>query len=88
MLLPSLRLCKQYLTQIGRRHGRCNGHHRIARRGRPARHPPDDVAIAALEASMATIRPEIRKGRFGPEVAVADDADPTDRLVAFLGRTP
>ena len=49
---------------------------------------PDDVAIAALEASMATIRPEIRKGRFGPEVAVADDADPTDRLVAFLGRTP
>jgi hypothetical protein len=50
--------------------------------------PPDDVAIAALEASMATIRPEIRTGRFGPEVAVADDADPTDRLVAFLGRTP
>lgn len=49
---------------------------------------PDDVAIAALEASMATIRPEIRKGRFGPEVAMADDADPTDRLVAFLGRTP
>ncbi|MFI5292514.1 MAG: TIGR03086 family metal-binding protein [Candidatus Limnocylindrales bacterium] len=49
---------------------------------------PDDVAIAALEASMATIRPEIRKGRFGPEVAVAHDADPTDRLVAFLGRTP
>ena len=49
---------------------------------------PDDVAIAALEASMATIRPEIRKGRFGPEVAVPADADPTDRLVAFLGRTP
>jgi hypothetical protein len=55
--------------------------------GQPAA-PPDDVAIAALEASMATIRPEIRTGRFGPEVAVADDADPTDRLVAFLGRTP
>ena len=49
---------------------------------------PDDVAIAALEASMATISPEIRNGRFGPEVAVPDDADPTDRLVAYLGRTP
>ena len=49
---------------------------------------PDGVAIAALEASVATISPEIRKGRFGPEVAVPADADPTDRLVAFLGRTP
>jgi uncharacterized protein (TIGR03086 family) len=49
---------------------------------------PDDVAIAALEASMTTISPEVRKGRFGPEVAVPADADPTDRLVAFLGRTP
>ena len=49
---------------------------------------PDDVATAALEASMATISPEVRKGRFGPEVAVPSDADPTDRLVAYLGRTP
>jgi uncharacterized protein (TIGR03086 family) len=49
---------------------------------------PDGVAIAALEASRATISPEIRQGRFGPEVVVPDDADPTDRLVAFLGRTP
>ena len=49
---------------------------------------PDDVAIAALEARMATISPEIRDGRFGAEVAVPDDADPTDRLVAFLGRRP
>ena len=30
---------------------------------------PDDVATAALEASRATITPEIRPGRFGPEVA-------------------
>ena len=49
---------------------------------------PDDVALAALEASLATITPEIRPGRFGPEVAVAADASATDRLVAFLGRTP
>ena len=49
---------------------------------------PDDVARAALEASVATITPEIRPGRFGPEIAVPADASPTDRLVAFLGRTP
>ena len=49
---------------------------------------PDGVAIAALEASRATISAEIRQGRFGPEVVVPEDADPTDRLVAFLGRTP
>ena len=49
---------------------------------------PDDVARAALEASLATITPEIRPGRFGPEIAVPADATPTDRLVAFLGRTP
>lgn len=49
---------------------------------------PDDVARAALEASRATITPEIRPGRFAPEVEVAVDASPTDRLVAFLGRTP
>lgn len=49
---------------------------------------PDDVAAAAMEASRATITPVIRSGRFGPEVAVADEAGPTERLVAFLGRTP
>jgi uncharacterized protein (TIGR03086 family) len=49
---------------------------------------PDDVAHAALEASVATITPEIRPGRFAPEVAAPGDASPTDRLVAFLGRTP
>jgi len=49
---------------------------------------PDDVARAALQASRATITSEIRPGRFAPEVAVAADASPTDRLVAFLGRTP
>lgn len=49
---------------------------------------PDDVARAALEASVATITPELRPGRFAPEVAVPADASPTDKLVAYLGRTP
>jgi uncharacterized protein (TIGR03086 family) len=49
---------------------------------------PDRVAIAALEASRATISPEIRPGRFGAEVPAAPDAGPTEQLVAFLGRRP
>jgi uncharacterized protein (TIGR03086 family) len=53
--------------------------------GQPAE-LPDDVAIAALEASRATISPEIRRGRFGPEVPAPDGAGPTEQLVAFLGR--
>jgi len=31
---------------------------------------------------------DMRAPRIGPEVAVAADADPTSRLVAYLGRTP
>jgi uncharacterized protein (TIGR03086 family) len=49
---------------------------------------PDDVAAAALEASLATITPELRPGRFGPELTPPAGAGPTERLVAFLGRTP
>jgi uncharacterized protein (TIGR03086 family) len=49
---------------------------------------PTSVAEAALEASRATISPEIRPGRFGPEVAPSPDAGPTEQLVAFLGRQP
>lgn len=49
---------------------------------------PDDVAAAALETSLATITPEIRPGRFGPEIAAPAGADLTQQLVAFLGRTP
>lgn len=49
---------------------------------------PDDVAVAALEASRQIIRPEIRAGRFGPECPVGDHAGPTEQLVAFLGRQP
>lgn len=45
---------------------------------------PDTVAAAALDASTAIIRPEIRAGRFGPAIA----ATPTERLVAFPGRQP
>lgn len=49
---------------------------------------PDDVAAAALEASRATISPEIRPGRFADEVTAPEGAGATGRLVAFLGRTP
>ena len=55
--------------------------------GQPAR-LPDDVATAALDASRATISPDIRPGRFGPEIPAPRAANATDRLVAFLGRTP
>jgi uncharacterized protein (TIGR03086 family) len=47
---------------------------------------PDEVATAALEASHQIVSPEIRTGRFGPELAPAPGAGPTDCLVAFLGR--
>jgi uncharacterized protein (TIGR03086 family) len=49
---------------------------------------PDDVATAALEASRTIVSPEIRTGRFGPELPASDGATPTEALVAFLGRTP
>jgi uncharacterized protein (TIGR03086 family) len=49
---------------------------------------PEDVAAAALEASRATISPEIRPGRFGPEVTAPSGGSTTHALVAFLGRTP
>jgi hypothetical protein len=34
------------------------------------------------------ISDDMRVPRIGPEVAVAADAPATDRLVAFMGRTP
>jgi uncharacterized protein (TIGR03086 family) len=49
---------------------------------------PDDVAEAAYQASQMIVAPELRPGRFDPEVPAPDDADPTQRLVAFLGRVP
>jgi uncharacterized protein (TIGR03086 family) len=55
--------------------------------GQPAK-LPDGVAVAALEASRATISAEIRPGRFGPELPAPTNAGPTEQLVAFLGRQP
>ena len=49
---------------------------------------PDDVAVAALEASRMIISPEVRVGRFDDEVMTTNGADATSRLVAFLGRNP
>jgi uncharacterized protein (TIGR03086 family) len=48
---------------------------------------PEDVATAALDVSLQTITPELRPGRFDPEITPGPDADATERLVAFLGRT-
>jgi len=55
--------------------------------GQPAQLPAD-VAEAALEASRSIISPDIRTGRFGPEVAAPEGCGATERLVAFLGRQP
>lgn len=49
---------------------------------------PDPVARLALEVAPEIVTPALRSGRFDPEVPVDADASPTDRLVAFLGRTP
>ncbi len=49
---------------------------------------PESVAASALEASRSIISPDVRSGRFGPEVSAPADASMTERLVAFLGRQP
>ena len=49
---------------------------------------PAGVAECALEVSRMTIAPEIRVGRFGPELEAGAGADATAQLVAFLGRQP
>ena len=49
------------------------------------------VASMLLAGARQAISPEIRNesgNPFGPEIAVPDSASPTDKLVAFLGRTP
>jgi uncharacterized protein (TIGR03086 family) len=50
----------------------------------------DEVALAALAWSTSTLLPAFRgDGKpFGPEVPVASDAAPQDRLVGWFGRTP
>jgi uncharacterized protein (TIGR03086 family) len=55
--------------------------------GQPAQ-LPEEVAVSALEVSRTTISPEIRAGRFGPEVPAPAGAGPTEQLVAYLGRNP
>jgi uncharacterized protein (TIGR03086 family) len=54
--------------------------------GQPAE-LPDAVAEAAMVASQMIVSPELRPGRFGPEVPSSSGASPTGKLVAFLGRT-
>jgi uncharacterized protein (TIGR03086 family) len=49
---------------------------------------PEGVAMAALEASRAIVGPELRPGRFDPEIAAPANATTTEVLVTFLGRTP
>jgi uncharacterized protein (TIGR03086 family) len=53
--------------------------------GQPAE-LPEPVAAAAMEASRAIVSPEIRPGRFGPELTAPGGASTTQQLVAFLGR--
>jgi uncharacterized protein (TIGR03086 family) len=48
----------------------------------------DTLASAVLAFAEQTISDDTRAPRIGPEVAVAATAPVTDRLVAYLGRTP
>ena len=47
-----------------------------------------DLAEQLLAFARQAITDDMRAPRIGPEVAVAADARATDRLVAFMGRTP
>jgi uncharacterized protein (TIGR03086 family) len=47
-----------------------------------------DLAEQLLAFARQAINDDMRAPRIGPEVAVAADAPATDRLVAFMGRTP
>jgi uncharacterized protein (TIGR03086 family) len=50
---------------------------------------PEQLAAAVFEACRATISDDVRSfAGFDPAIEVAEDADPTTRLVAFLGRRP
>lgn len=49
---------------------------------------PAGVATAAEEASRVIVTEELRPGRFGPQQHAPDAATATEKLVAFLGRTP
>jgi uncharacterized protein (TIGR03086 family) len=49
---------------------------------------PDGLAQAAYTTIHGRFTDEQRKGLFAPEVPVADDATPQQRLLAYTGRTP
>ena len=55
--------------------------------GQPAALPPA-LAEAVMEQCQQIVTPQLREGRFGPAVPAPEGADATERLVAFLGRTP
>lgn len=49
---------------------------------------PAALATSLLPVLPVLITPDDRPGRFAPPVPVPADATPSDRLVAWLGRTP
>jgi uncharacterized protein (TIGR03086 family) len=49
---------------------------------------PDGLAAAAYDSIHGLFTDEQRKGVFGPEIAVGDDATPQQRLLAYTGRDP
>ena len=57
--------------------------------GQEVNHDPD-VADRILGFAWQAVSDDLgtRAPRFGTQITVADDADPTTRLVAFLGRQP
>ena len=48
----------------------------------------DSLAEAGLTAMQGGLNDETRKGAFGSEVSVPDDAPAYERLAAFSGRDP
>jgi uncharacterized protein (TIGR03086 family) len=62
----------------------------LAKATAPAPAFDEDLAAAALEVAKANMPPDDQRPAetFGPSVPVADDAPASDRLAAFLGRTP
>lgn len=50
---------------------------------------PDELAATVLTVGRGLVSDQLRAfAGFGPPIAVAPDAGPTDQLVAFLGRQP
>jgi len=49
---------------------------------------PDGLASAAYDSIHGLFTDEQRKGVFGPEIAVGEDATPQQRLLAYTGRDP